>query len=252
MAPPGESAFLQPGRHRCRGIQCRIHVHTAARTSAAGLPRRRSALRSGLGLALIAGVALAAASPAGAQTAATANPALTVQLEDLDRGVVALASPDGGVFVSWRLLATEVTGSSGTGMVGADFAVYRGAERVGVVTDSTNLHDPAGSPGDEYRVVALVDGEPGEPSAPATASADAFETLPLQKPADGVTPAGEAYTYSANDMSVGDMDGDGDYEYVVKWYPPTPRTSRRRATPAAPTSTPTRPTAPCCTGSTWA
>ncbi|QHC68079.1 rhamnogalacturonan lyase [Rathayibacter sp. VKM Ac-2759] len=193
--------------------------HTAARTSAAGLPRRRSALRSGLGLALIAGVALAAASPAGAQTAATANPALTVQLEDLDRGVVALASPDGGVFVSWRLLATEVTGSSGTGMVGADFAVYRGAERVGVVTDSTNLHDPAGSPGDEYRVVALVDGEPGEPSAPATASADAFETLPLQKPADGVTPAGEAYTYSANDMSVGDMDGDGDYEYVVKWYP---------------------------------
>ncbi|WP_367882345.1 rhamnogalacturonan lyase [Rathayibacter oskolensis] len=41
----------------------------------------------------------------------------------------------------------------------------------------------------------------------------------MQKPADGVTPAGEAYTYSANDMSVGDMDGDGDYEYVVKWYP---------------------------------
>ncbi|MCJ1689221.1 rhamnogalacturonan lyase [Rathayibacter sp. VKM Ac-2927] len=186
-------------------------------TTAAG------ALRSGLGLALAAGLALTGASAAAAQTTAPpavpANPVLTAQLEDLDRGVVALASPDGGVFVSWRLLATEVTGSSDSGMVGADFAVYRGAERIGVVTDSTNLHDPAGAPGDEYRVVPLVDGEPGEPSAPATASADAFETLPLQKPADGVTPAGEAYTYSANDMSVGDMDGDGDYEYVVKWYP---------------------------------
>ncbi|MCJ1702610.1 MULTISPECIES: rhamnogalacturonan lyase [unclassified Rathayibacter] len=186
-------------------------------TTAAG------ALRSGLGLALAAGLALTGASTAAAQTTAPpavpANPVLTAQLEDLDRGVVALASPDGGVFVSWRLLATEVTGSSDSGMVGADFAVYRGAERIGVVTDSTNLHDPAGAPGDEYRVVPLVDGEPGEPSAPATASADAFETLPLQKPADGVTPAGEAYTYSANDMSVGDMDGDGDYEYVVKWYP---------------------------------
>jgi len=34
-----------------------------------------------------------------------------------------------------------------------------------------------------------------------------------------VTPAGEAYTYSANDMSVGDVDGDGQYEYVVKWDP---------------------------------
>ncbi|MCJ1695904.1 rhamnogalacturonan lyase [Rathayibacter caricis] len=181
----------------------------------------RRALRSGLCLALVAGVSFAAAAPSSAAplTAPAANPLLTQQLEDLDRGVVALASPDGGVFVSWRLLATEVTGSSATGMVGADFAVLRGAERIGVVTDSTNLHDPDGAPGDEYRVVPIVDGEPGEPSAPATASADAFETLPLQKPADGVTPAGEAYTYSANDMSVGDMDGDGDYEYVVKWYP---------------------------------
>ncbi|NQX05377.1 rhamnogalacturonan lyase [Rathayibacter sp. VKM Ac-2856] len=183
-------------------------------------PSTAGALRSGLGLALAAGLALTGASTAAAAPqAGSANPVLTAQLEDLDRGVVALASPDGGVFVSWRLLATEVTGSSGTGMIGADFAVYRGAEQVGVVTDSTNLHDPDGTPGDEYRVVPLVDGAPGEPSAPATASADAFETLPLQKPADGVTPAGEAYTYSANDMSVGDMDGDGDYEYVVKWYP---------------------------------
>ena len=47
----------------------------------------------------------------------------------------------------------------------------------------------------------------------------AYVDLPLRKPADGVTPAGEAYTYSANDMSVGDVDGDGEYEYVVKWDP---------------------------------
>ena len=43
--------------------------------------------------------------------------------------------------------------------------------------------------------------------------------LPLRKPAGGVTPAGEAYTYSANDMSVADVDGDGEYEYFVKWDP---------------------------------
>lgn len=34
-----------------------------------------------------------------------------------------------------------------------------------------------------------------------------------------MTPAGEAYTYSANDMSVGDVDGDGQYEFFVKWDP---------------------------------
>ncbi|MFC4983208.1 rhamnogalacturonan lyase [Streptomyces atroolivaceus] len=43
--------------------------------------------------------------------------------------------------------------------------------------------------------------------------------VPLRRPADGVTPAGEKYTYKATDMSVGDVHGDGAYEYVLKWEP---------------------------------
>ncbi len=43
--------------------------------------------------------------------------------------------------------------------------------------------------------------------------------VPLQVPPGGTTPSGEAYTYSANDASVGDLDGDGDYDFVVKWEP---------------------------------
>ena len=43
-------------------------------------------------------------------------------------------------------------------------------------------------------------------------------------PAGGTTPstcptANEAYTYSANDASVGDVDGDGRYEIILKWDP---------------------------------
>lgn len=38
-------------------------------------------------------------------------------------------------------------------------------------------------------------------------------------PKGGITPAGEEYTYSANDISVGDVDGE--YEYIVKWDPLT-------------------------------
>jgi rhamnogalacturonan endolyase len=34
-----------------------------------------------------------------------------------------------------------------------------------------------------------------------------------------MTPVGEAYTYRANDASVGDLDGDGEYEIVLKWDP---------------------------------
>ena len=43
--------------------------------------------------------------------------------------------------------------------------------------------------------------------------------IPLQIPAGGTTPSGEAYTYTANDLSVGDLDGDGELEYVLKWDP---------------------------------
>lgn len=46
-----------------------------------------------------------------------------------------------------------------------------------------------------------------------------YLSIPLSKPADGVTPDGERYTYSANDASVGDVDGDGEYEIILKWDP---------------------------------
>ena len=43
--------------------------------------------------------------------------------------------------------------------------------------------------------------------------------IPLDKPADGVTPAGDTFMYSANDASIGDVDGDGQYEIILKWDP---------------------------------
>lgn len=64
-----------------------------------------------------------------------------------------------------------------------------------------------------------MDGVEVDRSAAVSPWSDGYYDLPLRKPADGVTPAGEAYTYSANDMSVGDVDGDGQYEFIVKWDP---------------------------------
>ncbi|WP_426451162.1 rhamnogalacturonan lyase [Paenibacillus sp. S-38] len=141
-----------------------------------------------------------------------------VQLEYLDRGLVA-ASTSQGVFLSWRLRAGEVTGASASGLTGASFNVYRDGKKVASVTDSTNHLDAAGSASSRYEVAAVVNGREVDRSDAVSPWAQAYFDLKLNKPADGVTPVGEAYTYSANDMSVGDVDGDGQYEFFVKWDP---------------------------------
>ena len=148
------------------------------------------------------------------------------QLEKLSRGLVAICRED-GVFVSWRLFLDEVDGYSDTGMTGADFALYRDGERIAVVTDSTNYLDREGTKDSLYQAAPIVNGVEGEKCEAVTpwASGENYLDIPLQKPADGVTrpgamhPEGEPFTYSANDMSIGDVDGDGEMEYFVKWDP---------------------------------
>lgn len=168
-------------------------------------------------LALTGSTAAAAAGPGHHPGHRGPNPG-AVQLERLDRGLVAAPTSE-GVFLSWRLLGDEVTGHTGAGMAGADFLVFRDGKKIATVTGSTNYLDPGGSADSVYRVAAYGGGKWFDLSAPVTPWSDQFYDLPLRKPADGVTPAGEAYTYSANDMSVGDVDGDGEYEFVVKWDP---------------------------------
>jgi hypothetical protein len=140
-----------------------------------------------------------------------------IQLERLDRGLVA-ANTEDGVFLSWRLLADEVTGYNDSGLEGATFKVYRDGKKIATVSDSTNYLDTRGDEDDEYKVVAVKRGR-DDVSDTVEPWSQGYLDIPLQKPADGVTPAGEAYSYRANDVSPGDLDGDGDYEYVVKWDP---------------------------------
>jgi rhamnogalacturonan endolyase len=181
-----------------------------------GLPLRLAAVATGMCL-VVGGATAASAAPAAGQRPPSA-PSGTPQLEKLDRGLVA-ASTSEGVFLSWRLLGSEASGSSETGLTGTDFVVYRDGAQLATVTDSTNLLDAAGTASSTYTVAPLVGGIEGEASPAVSPWAQGYTDLPLQKPADGVTPTGAPYTYSANDMSVADVDGDGDYEFIVKWDP---------------------------------
>ncbi|MCA2216657.1 rhamnogalacturonan lyase family protein [Jidongwangia harbinensis] len=126
------------------------------------------------------------------------------QLEDLNRGLVSVRSGAGNL-LSWRLLGTEPA------TIG--FNVYRGATRVNSapITNSTNLLDD-GAPADaSYTVRAVVDGVEQVPSEPSLRFAGGtYLDVPISRPGG---------SYTAGDASVGDVDGDGQYELFLKWDP---------------------------------
>ncbi|WP_407700530.1 rhamnogalacturonan lyase [Steroidobacter gossypii] len=161
---------------------------------------------------MTAAAALFPASHAAAESPTTAGPGFR-QAEFLDRGVLAVKSAD-GVLVSWRLLGYEPYGLS--------FNVYRDGRRLNgrPLSGATNYLDPAGTETSVYKVRAVLAGfelpSLGRDSARVW---NGYHPVPLQRPAGGVTPAGEEYVYHANDASVGDLNGDGDYEIVLKWDP---------------------------------
>jgi rhamnogalacturonan endolyase len=133
-------------------------------------------------------------------------------MENLDRGVVAV-KVSSGVFVSWRMFGTDSDSIS--------FNLYRDGKKANseAITSSTNYLDTAGTAGSTYYVRPVINGVEQTKSETANVLNQNYLSLPLQIPAGGTTKSGEAYTYSANDCSVGDLDGDGQYEIIVKWDP---------------------------------
>ncbi|HEY0602013.1 MAG TPA: rhamnogalacturonan lyase [Herpetosiphonaceae bacterium] len=134
------------------------------------------------------------------------------RMEKLDRGLIAVPTTS-GVLVSWRLLGTEP--------LNIGFNLYRNDQQINTapITAGTNYLDAAGTSSSVYSVRAILNGSEQPASADAQVWANPYLDVPLQRPAGGTTPDGIAYTYSANDASVGDLDGDGQYEIVLKWDP---------------------------------
>ena len=162
---------------------------------------------AGVGTAI---TAHAADNRAAASLVAAADPTGTT--ERLDRGLISMRTT-GGNFLSWRLLKSDPAGTA--------FNVYRDGVQVTAtpVTAGTNFTD-AGAPATATYTVRPVTGgvETLAASPPVSTLASSMD-VPIQVPAGGTTPDGVAYTYAANDASVGDLDGDGAYEIVLKWDP---------------------------------
>lgn len=134
------------------------------------------------------------------------------QMEKLNRGVVAVRTSSSQVYVGWRMFGTDPSNIA--------FNVYRGSTKVNStpITNSTNYVDNT-STTSTYTVRPVINGTEQAASESAAVWAQQYLSIPLQIPAGGTTPDGVAYTYNANDCSTGDLDGDGQYDIVLKWDP---------------------------------
>lgn len=150
---------------------------------------------------------------ATAGNAANAQNTPASQMEKLDRGVVSIPAADGqGRFVSWRFFGTDPDNTT--------FDLQRGEDVIARnIIDRTSYKDTNGMGFSEYRVITKVKGIPVDTSDVALTFDNFYKQLPLDRPAEGKTPSGESYTYSPNDCSAADVDGDGQYEIILKWDP---------------------------------
>ncbi|GGK77667.1 rhamnogalacturonan endolyase YesW [Rufibacter glacialis] len=109
------------------------------------------------------------------------------------------------------------------------FNLYRGKSKLNTspITGATNYADKT-NVNETYTVRPVIGGKEQAASAPASVWVEPFKRIPLQQPASGTTPDGVNYTYSPGDCSVGDLDGDGEYEIIVKWDPSNAKDNSHR------------------------
>jgi rhamnogalacturonan endolyase len=130
-------------------------------------------------------------------------------VEDLDRGLVVIPATQGNA-ISWRVNVNDPATKG--------FDIYRNGKKINKkpYKDGSFFVDTTGKTSDRYQVA--LENEPHH-HLPAAVSWNApYLSIPLNKPKNDSIKGAE-YSYSANDASVADLDGDGRYEIILKWSP---------------------------------
>lgn len=141
----------------------------------------------------------------GAGMSVMAQTTPTSQMEKLSRGLVVIPSNSGsGEFVSWRLLGTDNASTTTFDVIRNGTTIAKNLKNV------TSYLDTGGSSSSKYQVAKRVNGVITETTDAVTPWSNVYKSLKLSRPKAG---------YSPNDCSVADVDGDGEYELIVKWDP---------------------------------
>ncbi len=163
--------------------------------------------------ALTVGASGAGRFPAGKSIIAdAASPSATNVLEYLDRGISAV-NTGSGMLVSWRWLANDDDN--------AVFRLYRDNSLIYTSEGSkgTCYLDAGGNASSKYRVDYVSGGKVVSSENCSLISGNTYFDIPLSPPSS---------IYSPNDMSVGDVDGDGQYELFLKWDPNTSKDNSQK------------------------
>lgn len=152
--------------------------------------KRRMRTKSRIILTAVIAAVLTAVQPLYAQRT----------MERLDRGLIAVKTTS-GYFVSWRLFGTDPEDIG--------FNVYKGTTKLNstVITNATCYQDNSSGNG-AYTIRPVVGGTEQAASPAARVLSTNYLSIPISAPASG---------YSAGDASAADLDGDGEYEIVLKW-----------------------------------
>ena len=137
--------------------------------------------------------------------------------EKLSRGVIGIPTED-GMYFSWRMTLEDAAG--------LQFDLYRssggGAEvklnKEPIDRTSDFLDRTVDYTVDNRWTLKATTGEVATWTRLKGEKRNPYLSIPVCKPEDGEI-AGESFTYTANDCSVGDLDGDGEYEIILKWSP---------------------------------
>ena len=174
-------------------------------------------LASSLCLSMWNGAVLPVSAAAANNTAF--NNTANMVVEYLDRGICAV-NTGSGMLVNWRFLATDPDN--------AVFKLYRDNSLIYTSTEKANgatcFLDKAGNASSKYKVETYSGTKLLSSDTCSLTSNAGYFDIKLDQPAKG----SDGGTYSPNDMSVGDVDGDGVYELFVKWDPSTSKDNSQK------------------------